>query len=215
MKNIIFIGSNSNLKQMIDICELNKVKIEGILDQDYWGNTETLQGLPVIGNENTFNFSDSYDYYIATNWTPYQIDWSIRDRKKRLAQIALIENKKIRCVNLIHPSAVVPSTVVLGHSIMIGAYAVIGNHVILSNYCQIREHSYLAHTSEIAQNTILQVQSYVGSYCKIGSNCYVGIKSSIIPNIPKEILTLPEWSFVKAHSLCTNTDLHYTAISSY
>jgi UDP-3-O-[3-hydroxymyristoyl] glucosamine N-acyltransferase len=215
MKNIIFIGSNSNLRQLIDICELNKVKIEGVLDQDYWGNTETLQGLPVIGSENTFNFSNSYDYFIATSWTPPNTEISLRDRKKRFEQMVLLKHKKIECVNIIHPSAVVPSTVKLGHGIMIGANTVIGNYVNISNYCQIREQSYLAHHCEIEQNTILQVQSYVGSCCKIGSNCYVGIKSSIIPNISTEILTLPEWSFVKSHSLCTNTDLNYTAIKTY
>lgn len=202
-KPIVFVGSNHNITQMVDICCANNLKIAGIVDQDYWNNTSDIHGVPVIGSEYSFDWNSKYHYFIATNWTPVRFDFSVRDRAKRARLIELLKQQDIQCINLIHPTAIVPNTCQLGTGMMIGAGVIIGNYSVLGDYCQVREQSYLAHHCRVDFNSVLQVQSYTGHNVLISNNCYIGIKASIINNDVDPII-IPPNSFVKSHSLITN-----------
>jgi UDP-3-O-[3-hydroxymyristoyl] glucosamine N-acyltransferase len=152
---VVFVGSNYNIRQMTDICYASGIEVGGILDHDFWKNTTHIDGVPVIGTEHDFHWSPEYSYFIATNWIPVNNSTHLRNQKKRHTQIQLLEQHHIQCINLIHPSAVVSNTCILGHGIMIGANAVIGNHCRIGNFCQIREQSYLAHSATLKENIVL------------------------------------------------------------
>jgi UDP-3-O-[3-hydroxymyristoyl] glucosamine N-acyltransferase len=199
---VIFVGSNYNIRQMTDICHARGIEIAGLLDQDYWNNTQHIDHVPVVGNEHRFDWSSDYKYFIATNWMPGAEPAHKRNQQKRIDQINLLKQHDIRCINLIHPTAVVPETCTLGVGVMIGAQVVLGNHCKIGDYCQIREQSYMAHSSTLGTNVVLQVQSYVGSNVVIHDNSYVGIKASIIPKTVDPLI-IPKNSFIKAHSMVT------------
>jgi UDP-3-O-[3-hydroxymyristoyl] glucosamine N-acyltransferase len=189
---------------MSDLCRAQGLTAIGILDQDYWNNTADIDTIPVIGNEYQFDWSDNYCYFIATNWIPSNDPIHQRNQAKRLKQINLLKQHNVQCINLIHPTAIVPDTCTLGQGIMIGANVIIGNHCAIGDYCQIREQSYLAHSSTLKNNVVLQVQSYTGTNVVVHENSYIGIKSSIIPKNSGQ-LTIPSNSFVKSHSLVTQS----------
>jgi UDP-3-O-[3-hydroxymyristoyl] glucosamine N-acyltransferase len=201
---IVFVGCNHNIQQMTDICHGQGLTVVGILDHDYWNNTEQIGSVPVIGSEQQWNWSNEYAYFIATNWIPGNDTVHQRNQLKRINQINLLQKQKIQCVNLIHPTAVVPNTCTLGQGIMIGANSVLGNHCQIGDYCQIREQSYLAHSATLSTNVVLQVQSYIGAGVVIHDHSYIGIKSSIIPKSTDQ-LSIPANTFVKSHSLITST----------
>lgn len=201
---IVFVGSNHNIQQMTDICQSQGLEVVGILDHDYWLNTEHIGSVPVIGSEQDWNWSTEYSYFIATNWIPSNNPVHQRNQLKRINQIKLLQQQKVQCVNLIHPTAVVPNTCVLGQGVMIGANAVIGNFCHIGDYCQIREQSYLAHSATLGTNVILQVQAYVGTNVVVNDNSYIGIKSSIIPKSTDQ-LSIPANTFIKSHRLITST----------
>jgi len=200
---VVFVGSNHNIQQMVDICQLHSLEVFGIVDGDYWNNTTHIDAVPVVGSESQWDWSSNYYYFVATNWTLGTDPVHQRNRQKRINHINLLQQNHIQCINLIHPTAVVPITCTLGNGIMIGANAVLGNHCRIGNHCQIREQSYLAHSATLGNNVILQVQSYIGSHVTVQDHSYVGIKSSIIAR-SAETLTIPDNSFIKSHSLITS-----------
>jgi len=200
---VIFVGSNHNIRQLTDICTALKLDVAGILDQDYWNNTQHIDHVPVIGSETNWTWSDRYCYFIATNWIPDINLVNQRNQQKRLDQIDLINRHQVQCINLIHPTAIVPDTCELGAGIMIGANVVVGNYCKIGDYCQVREQSYLAHSSTLGRNVVLQVQSYIGSSVTVEDHGYIGIKSSVIAKLPNPLI-LPKNSFVKSHSYVTN-----------
>ena len=202
MRPVVFIGSNYNLLQMVDLVRLQGRELVGIIDSDYYNNTEHICGVAVVGSEETWDWGQDYEYFVATNWSPRD-SVQERNRVKRVAQITQIKNQKVDCINLIHPTSIVPETVQLGQGIMIGAGAILGNDCHIGDFCQIREQSYLAHNTTLSENIIVQVKAYIGAGVTIKEQSYIGKRASIIPT-ESTGLVVPANSFVKSHSLYTN-----------
>ena len=50
-KKLILVGSRNNLSDIIEAAKDSGYHIIGILDKHYWGNTEKINGISVIGSE--------------------------------------------------------------------------------------------------------------------------------------------------------------------
>ena len=46
---LVFLGSSSNLELWVELAERAGVTIIGIIDSDYFGNTDNIAGIPIIG----------------------------------------------------------------------------------------------------------------------------------------------------------------------
>lgn len=193
---LVFIGSNHNILQMADIANAMGMEIAGIVDHDYYGNCDNISGIPVIGTEKNFDFSN-YVCFHAVNAIPVSHPTFQRNLNKRIMLRAMADKNRLRFVNLIHPTAVVAPTVVMGVGNMICAGAVIANDVVIANHCQIREQSYVAHNATLADDVVLQVQSYVGSGINVGERAFVSIKSTVL-SIGDRGGEIPAETFVRA-----------------
>lgn len=180
MKPLIFLGSNHNLQQMVDICQLTGFDVIGVLDSDYYGNREHICGVPVIGSENTFEFSEDYVYFNAVNLNPSPAPHTEHNYKKHSKISNLINDHSLKCINLLHPTAIIPGTADLGSNVMVGAYAVIGNNTTIGDFCQIREQSYVAHGARLYNNVVVQVKSYVGANIEVMENCYIAVNATVV-----------------------------------
>lgn len=164
---------------MVDIAIASGYTVAGVVDSDYYGNTESICNVPVIGNEDTWNY-DNYVYFNAVNASPLTTDTHTRNNLKRQKIQDIIDQKKLSCVNLLHSTAVIANTVTLGQGIMVCAGAIVSNYAVLNNHCQIREQSYVAHNASIGCGAVLQVQSYVGANISVGHDCYIAIKGTVL-----------------------------------
>lgn len=198
MKQLVFLGSNHNLRQMADIADMLGYEVMGIVDQDYFGNTDYICNIPVIGNELTWDKKD-YVYFNAVNYNPLASHQRNNAKRQQLQELA--SEKQLTCINLIHPAAIVAPTVRLGHNIMICAGAIVSNYATLNSYCQIREQSYIAHNAVIGAGAVVQVQGYVGSEIVVGDNAYIGIKGTVISG-KDSTYKLPVNSFVRSCTRC-------------
>jgi len=196
-QSLVFVGSNANMSQMIDLARLQGYTNLAIVDHDYYGNTNAIEGIPVIGSEQSHRWSARHDYFMAVNWFPEKTDVQKRNKQKRQRLIGLLAQEKITCVNLLHPTAIIPGTVILGQGLMICAGAIIGNHSVINDFVQIREHAYLAHHARIGHGSVIQVYGYVGSHISLGPDCYVGIRASCVQQNSR----IPDNSFIKSHEL--------------
>ena len=48
MKPVIFLGTSTNLEVPIRICQLCNIPVAGIVDSDYYGNTDKKNGVEIM-----------------------------------------------------------------------------------------------------------------------------------------------------------------------
>ena len=98
-KQLVFLGASANISIYAETASRQGIAIAGIVDQDYFGNTNAICDIPVIGSEETFFNSNYNDYFIfiGTNWSPHSDH--ARDKKKRLNFIKLIKQFNIKPIN--------------------------------------------------------------------------------------------------------------------
>lgn len=178
-KPIIFLGTNPYIIRYKEICAERNFDIAGIIDNDYFGNTKDMDGIPIIGSEITADWNllkTQYQFFIGTNPIP----GVARNQAKRQMWIDLIKRHNLDCVNIIEPQCRIGSTVVLGKGIYIGYCASIASSAIIGDYCQIHSQAIIGHHCNLDENVILQRKSSVGGSIDIGKNAYISINSSIL-----------------------------------
>jgi UDP-3-O-[3-hydroxymyristoyl] glucosamine N-acyltransferase len=182
-KKLIILGHSENIQRILDLAQ-DQYNTVGIVDDNYFGNTEQLNGLPIIGTEkNIGSVLDQHhdaDFFVATPLTFGSSRSQQYTNQKRLRLILTIEQHQLPTTNFIHPTAIVPATTVIGQGIFIDAYTVLQNHVTIKDYAFIKEQICIGHHSVIGKNTNLGTQCYIGAHVDIGENCFIGIKSALI-----------------------------------
>ena len=178
-KQLVFLGASANISIYAETASRQGISIAGIVDQDYFGNTDSICDIPVIGSEETFFQSDYKDYFIfiGTNWSPHPAH--ARDVTKRLNFIKLIKQFNIESINLIDPTASVSNSAILGFGIFVGANVVVEPHCSIDNFVQLFYNVSVGYGSTIGENSSIQNNSTLIAH--IGENSFVGMTSKIFP----------------------------------
>lgn len=184
---MIFLGSNSAMSIWVEVCKRANIPIQGIIDSDYYGNTDSICGIPVIDKEEnlenykrTLGTSSSKiwtnSFFVATNWDPSRRDdVTQRNNEKRERLKALLEQfPDIPLKNIIDPLAVVPKDVELGGGNYIGAGAVIEPGVKIGKHTQIWYQTIVGHETEIGEDCTLQRRSGIWGG-NMGNHVYLSI----------------------------------------
>jgi len=178
-KQLVFLGASANISTYAETASRQGISVAGIVDQDYFGNTDTICNIPVIGTEETFFESNYNDYFIfiGTNWSPHPSH--ARDITKRLNFIKLIKQFNIDPLNLIDPTATVSDSATLGFGIFVGANVVVEPHCSIDNFVQLFYNVSLGYGSIIGTNSSIQNNSTLIAH--VGENSFVGMTSKIFP----------------------------------
>ena len=180
---MIFLGSNSALGIWVDVCRRANIPVTGIMDSDYYGNTDSICGVPVIDTED--NIENYYNkkirmwtnsFFIATNWDPSRRDdVTLRNNDKRDKFKELLNRyPDIRLQNIVDPLAVVPKDVELGGGNYVGAGAVIEPGVKIGKHTQIWYQTIVGHETEIGEDCTLQRRSGIWGG-NMGNHVYLSI----------------------------------------
>jgi len=180
-KPLIFLGSNWNMYQLTELAEDVGITVHGILDSDYYGNTETIGGYPVIGSEDILNnldllsdFKSKYNFFCATNWRPMQDEGSIRTQDRRNKFIKMIEEFDLNCISLIDPSAKVSRHSIIGKNVFIDAQVNVEPEVVVKDFVRIYFLNVVGHGSVIGKNSTLQRRCILATGVKIEEDVYFG-----------------------------------------
>lgn len=186
-KPVIFLGSNVVMEVFSETCERLGIQVHGIIDQDYWENTEFLCNLPVIDTENSFNdpeklqyYRDNFNFFCVVNWVPLSDPASCRNLKKRQKLIKLIEDCKLNCISLIDPFAKVSKTLKIGRGCFIDGCTHIMPRVTIGDYTVIYTHTNIAHDAKIGDNCVIQRMCIVPPYSILENNVFFGTASKAL-----------------------------------
>lgn len=179
---VIFLGSGMVMEEYSEICEYNNIPVHGIIDSDYYGNTDELCGIPVIDTEESFNdlakvqyYQDNFNFFIARTWTPIADDMNIRNRKKRKKYIDIIEKNNLYCISLVDPMSSVSKYSTIGRGVFIDAFVSIEPNSTIGDYTSIYSHAAIGHDTIIGRNCVFQRRASVSGVCKIEDDVFFGI----------------------------------------
>lgn len=181
---LIFLGSNSAIEIFSEICAENNIQVHGIIDSDYHNNTKKLHGIPVIDSETSFSdpatakyYRENFNFFCAVNWLPMQD--SARNRNKRQALIALIQDHDLNTINLVDQRAKVSPTARLGKGIFIAEFVTVEPNVVIGDFTNIWTRSIIGHDSTLGRNCVVQRGCFMCGNITMGDDVYLSMQVSL------------------------------------
>lgn len=170
-KRIVIIGAGGHGKVVADIAKLNGYEKILFLDDD---KTKKKNGIyDVVGTvEDIAIYKKEYEFFVA-----------IGSNEIRESMTKRLELLDIMPVTLVHPTAVIDSTVKTGTGIAVMANAVINADTELSDGVIINTGATVDHDCIIGPYTHVCPGVHIAGTVDIGKNVWIGIGSSIINNI--------------------------------
>lgn len=179
---VIFIGTNSNLLKLVELCERLGIVVGGIVDDDYAGVGQ-YKGIKVLGPESYIEqdpgITNCFQFICATNWVPDSYAIAERNRIKRQRQLKLIQDLGLRTATLVAPLATVSKHAMLGQGVIVWDHATIEPEVTVGNYSQIYDYAVIGHESAIGTNVVIQRYCLVTSLVTIEDDVYLGLRSAV------------------------------------
>jgi UDP-3-O-[3-hydroxymyristoyl] glucosamine N-acyltransferase len=193
-KPLIFLGSSQGISIYIECCESIGIEVAGIIDNDYYGNTATIEHIPVIDGNGAFldvekiaYYRENFNFFCAVNWLPMQDEISTRNRKKRQDFISLTQQHNLSVISLVDPRAMISKSASIGHGCFVGGLSVVEPHAKLEDFSTVWYNTGIAHNSVVGFNSILQRWVGMVGHAQIKDNVYMSpysvlLKSNIVVN---------------------------------
>lgn len=178
---LIFLGSNINIDKLADVCRATGIEIAGIIDNDYWGNTSSVSGIPVIASETCFEdpeqlhkYRTQYNFFCATNWSPETDATTTRNRDKRKRLIDLIDHLQLPCISLVDPMARIASSAQIGRDVYVDAFVLIESHCELHDHSTVYAYTGLGHHTQLMRNSVIQRHCAIAGECVFEPDVFLG-----------------------------------------
>jgi acetyltransferase-like isoleucine patch superfamily enzyme len=180
-KPLIFIGSSVAMEVFSTSCENLGIEIHGIMDNDYWGNSESYYGIPVIDTEESLKdeeklkyYQNNFNFFCACTWIPTPDENAVRNRAKRNNFIKLIEDYNLNCISIVDSCAKIFKSTKIGRGCFIDGYINILPRVTIGDYTSIYTFSHVGHDTVIGKNCAIQRYCAVPSYSVMEDNVFFG-----------------------------------------
>ena len=171
---LIFLGTSANMTKLVDICDQAGIKIAGIIDNDYYGNTKFIQGIPVIDSEENINQYQDCNFFCAVNWLPANDPVLVRNRDKRKRLIDLIDSKELNCISLVDSYSRVSSTATIGRGVYIDAFVLVESLAEIHDYVSIYAYTGIGHHTIVERNTVIQRHCSIAGGCVFEHDTFIG-----------------------------------------
>ncbi len=178
---LIFLGTTIAMLKLVEVCEDHGITIAGIIDDNYFGNTDIFRELPVIDTENSFDdlakaeyYRDNYNFFCAVNWSPETANHAIRNTTKRKNFIQLIKKHNLNCISIVDRTARVSPRSKLGRNVYLDAHVMIEPSCTIGDFTTVYYNTTIGHDNVIGENCTFQRQCIVNGKNIVGDNVYFG-----------------------------------------
>ena len=193
-KPIALVGYRSGLDLLVDIADELGVEIAGIFDKYFYGNTEHIDDIPFIGNEDEITDDDirKYDFLLASGWAGHSNikNFEHNGDNLRKRRIQLFRDRNLPMTNLISPSAFVSPKTFVGQSVVIARDCYIRAKSHISDFCYLDSGSAVAHDVHLGENVIMTPYTFVAGHIHIGNNVMIGAGSIVLNGYSNKTLTI-------------------------
>jgi sugar O-acyltransferase (sialic acid O-acetyltransferase NeuD family) len=135
---------------------------------------------------------------------------SMGDNEARLRLFRRLKAQGLKFLTIVHPTAVVSNTAIIGEGCFIGAQVVIQNNVTISNVTLINTSAVIEHDNVIGEAVHVAPRACTAGRVRIGNMSFIGLGAVIIPDI-----VIGELSFIAAGSVIAKNVSDKTKMIGY
>lgn len=95
--------------------------------------------------------------------------------------ITKMREKGAKFVSVVHPSAVVAESAILGESVIIYPFALVSDNANIGDGCIINMYSSVAHDSKLGIYCTISAHCDVTGMCTLGDHVFMGTTSNVVP----------------------------------
>ncbi len=176
---VIILGAAQHAEVVASMAiELSSFEIVGFLDDDPAKLGQRILEIPVLDKidqlEKLCDDGSVEGVFLGL---------SARQITLRRKLIKIIKDIGIPQPNLIHRTAYVASTVVMGEGNFLAPHVVVNHHAQVGDSCAFYSHAVIEHHCRLGDNVYMGPGSKTTANVSIGSDTYVGVNASFIPHV--------------------------------
>jgi sugar O-acyltransferase (sialic acid O-acetyltransferase NeuD family) len=148
------------------------VRIAGFLSADAHALDGHAATLPILGSPDAFKLQPGDGLVLAI---------CIQGVRRLVAE--KLAARGARFLTLIHPSAIVADSAVIGAGTVICPYAVVSDAVRLGQFVLVNYHASLGHDAQAGNFAVLSPYATLGGAASIGDDVFLGLHASLAPAV--------------------------------
>jgi sugar O-acyltransferase (sialic acid O-acetyltransferase NeuD family) len=174
MREIVILGGGRYAAPMIELAIACGVTPTGIYVFENARREENILGIPIRGT-----FTELYD----TNITGMNVAIAIGNVNYRHNHFERIKNAGGLLPNLVHPSAYISNSAIIGEGTYIQPHAIIWSQTLIGDSVVISPSSMVSHHSVVGSGCLVSTLSSIGTGVTIGEKVFVGMGSTIMTGV--------------------------------
>jgi len=191
-KPIVFVGHRQNLNDVLMVAQATGRKVAGLLDKYFYGNTDTVCGVPVIGADSKLSdsaFVNDHDFFLTSWWTGNEnlTNPEHSGDNLRKTRIRLLDEYGIKCTNLIHPLCTRIESSKLGNGIIAMPYTAITDDCVIGDYTVIDWYALVGHNCTIGRNVIVGARATLAGGITVEDNVRIGLSATVVEGHERNI----------------------------
>lgn len=182
-QKLVILGTGGNSLEALDAIRAtnrqrpgpSRFEVLGFLDDAADRQGQEVSGLPVLGRlGDAKQFRDTYFIFGVGSPSNHHM------RGEILAAVGLEPD---RFVSIVHPSAVVSETAMLGSGVIVLANATIGTNARIGVQVVILPNAIISHDNVVGGFTCIASGACISGAVTIGHSCYIGANASVIGGV--------------------------------
>lgn len=175
MKNLLIIGSGGCGREVLQwVKDINAKKptwnIKGFLDDNLHSLDDKKCSVSVISKIDDYNICPDDEFVCC-----------IGNSAVRKSLTEKMEARGAEFVSIIHPSAVVADTAILGKSVIVYPFALISDNATVGDYSIVNMYSSVAHDSAVGEYCTISAHCDITGACTLGDSVFMGTTSNLVP----------------------------------
>jgi sugar O-acyltransferase (sialic acid O-acetyltransferase NeuD family) len=175
-ERVIVVGAGGFGREVLqwarDAWPADAAKIAGFLSNDVTKLDGYHTGLPILGSPEDFE-PKSGDYFVLAIGIP--------DVRRQVAERMLARG--YRFLTLVHPTAILFATAVVGDGAVICPFVVLSDSVRVGRFVLLNYHSSVAHDASIGDFAVLSPYATAGGGATVGDAAFLGLHATIAPGV--------------------------------
>jgi sugar O-acyltransferase (sialic acid O-acetyltransferase NeuD family) len=181
MINIVIIGSGAIAAEVcsyindINVLALKKIRVIGFIDDNFENfkknSIKYKFDQPYLGTTDSYEFNEESKFIFGFSNIKSRLNFLRKD----------IANK-ISFITIIHPTALIADTAVIGEGNIINPNCVIGPNAIIGNNNILTSYSFISHDCNVGNNNFFSTSGLSGNV-SVGDNNFFGIRVTVIPEV--------------------------------
>lgn len=175
-EDIYIVGSGPYGEAMFELAETCGYNVVGYFDEFDEKQGCTIMGLKVIDK-----LSNLKDDEIRDN----KFIVAMGSNEMRIKYMERIKFAGGILPTLIHPSAVISNSAIIGEGVYIQANVTVWTKSKISDFCILSPNVVLAHHSSVGKGCLISTQSSIGAYIDIEEKVFIGMGATIVTGLDR------------------------------